>query len=189
MKKVLEAIGGFFNRLDLFFYTLGHMHGERRGRPLFNLHIKRVYDGIEDITGSWPLGFEPAVEAYHEAICAAKFLIGEEVWVDEEGCIWPGYIRRVPIRIATLNVADQRGELACFSKAFLDGEPLENQSVAPHIHIESDPGNNDPLPEMSYRIFFNGRRPYLFEVYREALISRFGLMPAQRFLPAKMAKA
>lgn len=120
MKKALKAIGGFFKRLDLFLYSF-HVHGDRMAMPLFNLRIRRIYDEVEEFARLrlWPLGFEPAIEAYGEAIRTAKNLIGEEVWVDEEGCIWPGYIRGVPIRIASLNVAEQRGELACLRNAFI----------------------------------------------------------------------
>lgn len=185
MRKIKKAVNGFFRFFELFLYAY-HTHGGRRGRPLFNLHIKRVYDGVGRTTDLWPLGFESAVEAYYDAICVAKNLIGEEVWVDDEGCLWQGYRRGLPLRCATINVADQRGRLANFLKAFMKDESLEEYGRAPHIHIESDQGEGLP-PERMYNIFLShGQRPYLLEVYRAAVESRFGKAPAQRFLPARM---
>lgn len=158
-----ETLKGILKSIFALDGLLGVLGGFE-ARPLFNLHIKRVYDGAPQLHGV--LGFEPMVEAFHEAISFARHIIGEEVHIDEKGRIWPGYRSGLPIRFATLNVAEHRGKLSILQKAFMDNAEQTDYALAPHIHVEAESGD---APDEIFMIFFSGRRPYLYEINRAAV--------------------
>jgi len=171
-KMRIRAVAKDFYRYNIITNSLQiYFFGVAKKRPLFNLWVKRVYSGgppIEHLRGEIPW-FESQLKCLWHAITAAKKIIGEEVHVDADGRLWPGYISGLPIRMAEVDVVMQMGNLAYLYKAFADESVLRDPAFLMRMPAILIAGSESlSLPSKTYRICFDGRRPYLYELSPEA---------------------